>query len=117
MRGTDYEALARQELASVLDIFEYWTEGNRSLRLVLETERRDSAALLAAQRRLQATLRILEPHVSVKAKHVYAPYCAALAGSELAAQLVTERRYEHIRGLVDYARLLHRRALEDTAQI
>jgi hypothetical protein len=112
----DFETLARQELASVLHIFEYWTDGDRSVRTFLETRRDDEEAFAAAHRRVQRAVQVLEPHVSVRAKHVYAPYCIALAGGELAERAITEPRYLRILGLADYARLLHRRALEDTGR-
>jgi hypothetical protein len=115
--GADYEALARQELTSVLHIFEYWTDGNQCLRALLETQRDDKEAFSRAKRRLQQAISVLEPRVSVRAKHVYAPYCIAVAGSELATRTITERGFAYICGLTDYARLLHRRALEDTGHI
>lgn len=115
--GADFEALARQELSSVLQIFEFWTDGNPCLRALLETRREDAEAFARAHRRLQQAIRVLEPRVSVRAKHVYSPYCIALAGHELAAHAPTERGYTRICGLTAYARHLHQRALEDTGRV
>jgi hypothetical protein len=115
--GTDYQALARQELSSVLHIFEYWTDGNQCLRALLATQREDAEAFSRAHRHLHQVISVLEPRVSVRAKHVYAPYCIAVAGGELATHTITERGFAYICGLTDYARLLHRRALEDTGRV
>ena len=88
MQEMDLEALARQEIASVLHIFEHWMEGDPALRALLEAHRRDTEAFVAAHRQVQKTIRVLEPHVSGEGQTCYAPYCAALAGSELAGQVV-----------------------------